>query len=1125
MTAKFRHSLIVAALIIVLAACFVACDEKPEYYTVTVDADSSIVTAVLSAPKDSTGYQKGETVSITPTLTNDEYEIIGVTANDVALELSDGKYSFVIDGNTVVKISVNKATVSLTVNYDASKGSVSIDSAATSYARGTKVKLTATAKDGYTLNGFILNENVVSADGGSIIITLDADTTVTANFAESMPAEVFASLQGRLKIKGSYFYDADDDSYDFTHDIETVFGENQISQVESDSETGKVYFEYVYGKSNRNLTQITHTLGNAVTEIVSDNLFEEFYNPFDLLSRGDFAKTDENVYVLVDASKAKSATSAISGWNESISKFEVTVENGVATKLHVVTEKIKPSEASETYFSTYDFTLSEHGTASVDTIYTQPYPQTPDHDALTAALTAASQKTAYTIRHQGHEVGYVEPEGGETRPGYGDTDYNVYVTSNVVYDSFKGEEHGYVALNNYIYPFTYLASAKQVTLADPVNVESIDYFKPNYLSFNICLFKKVAENTYALHQNGMASAIAPCFAVGNEQQQYTYATDFTIILKDGMLNQVIFTYKTYGIEETVTLTYDFDTVLDDNLDLDFENADKTSVLDDFIGQYKDDNGNFCQADKSGFTLNGETVQISHYYAATTDNVPYFEGTWNNKIIYISKLTQKQLGISSEDSSVVFILDRVDTAVVEIPDKFHGVWKYKDATYDDTFIFQKYVVKYNGDVLSILSYSETEGLTANYDGKTYAFDIQQVIDTSGNETTALYVIIIDKASATVLDEFHALKSDESVGIEIPADYVGYYMDEKGSYKVTITYSEITINGRAFTPLSYTEQDGFIGSYDGIDNITVSFYGVAGTVNKDKLAISVNGGQILNRTQAFSKNYIGTWASDENSAYKITIEFTETTLAINDRLYPIKYNDEYGYEVYLNKDDFSDEELYATEQVKYILFSYNIYGNPIMVIYDDVAMQVVLFKQTVLVPDKFIGSWTGSYGGSDVTATVLESGVVTFKFGSGAEQTAKAKHIKADDELSFTLNGKTASFIYHSDTKQCELYQADDYPSGILFTKNYSFTTAKELRKTWSLNGTSLTVNEHDIVFQIEGEEAQTIIEATFTNHGNVYQFTFYIDENKYYAEYGTYGDSLMIIINGGKGYYMLDLATA
>lgn len=120
----------------------------------------------------------------------------------------------------------------------------------------------------------------------------------------------------------------------------------------------------------------------------------------------------------------------------------------------------------------------------------------------------------------------------------------------------------------------------------------------------------------------MAQLIAPYFAIGNEQAYYAFATDLTLTLKNGVLDQVVFTYKTYGIEETVTLSFDFDTAFDvkTDLGLDFANASKTSVLDDFIGQYKDNMGNFLTVDKSGFTYNGEKSRFHNTFPQPKPNL-------------------------------------------------------------------------------------------------------------------------------------------------------------------------------------------------------------------------------------------------------------------------------------------------------------------------------------------------------------------------------------------------------------------------------------------------------------------------------------------------------------------------
>ena len=1116
---------IVIALVLVLALALglSACDE-PEYYSVSVTSnltDNPAVQVNVSAPKEAKGYQKGESAYVSVFVApGSKYVVESVTANSAPLTLdaNTGRYNFTVEGNTTINVVfVQSDDVLLNVFADSEKGTYTMNPDGVLFAPNTDVTITATAKDGYALKNYVVNdvETEPSYDG-SLSLTLKIDTTVKINFVPRMEDSVFSTLQGRLKVKGHYIYDADDDDYDFIHNLETVFGDKQISQVESDSETGKVYFESVFGKSNRNITVIKHTANNTIAEYTSDNLFEEYYNPFDLLSASDFEKVSDTEYILYNAAKAKSAASALSGWTESISSFKVVVENGVAVKLHIVTERIQPSSASETYVSTYDFDLSEHGTASVDTLYTQPYPHTADHDTLLAALTTASEKTAYTVRHQGHEVGYVEPDGGETRPGYGDTDYKVYVNEQMIYDSYKDEEHGYVALDNYVYPFNYLKSSNQVVLRDPVNVESIKYYQPSFLGFDVALFKKVDENKYTLHQDSMAQLIAPYFAIGNEQAYYAYATDLTLILKDGALDQVVFTYKTYGIEETVTLTFDFVTAFDakEDLGLDFDNASKKSVLDDFIGQYKDNMGNFCDVDKTGFTLNGIKIQDLEYYSATEDTTAYFTGLWDNKSVTISKLSVKQLSIVTDDLAIIFVLDKVDTSIVKIPTEFYGVWKYKDDNYDDTFIFQTYIVKYNGDLLNVISYSKDEGLIARKDSLTYNFEIQQVKD--GDETiTALYVLIIDNESGSALDQFHARKTTDSVGVEIPADYVGLYMSDDGKYKVKISYSDITINGEPFIPSSYSAADGFIGTYGSDTEFVVAFNNVFGQVDKDKLYISANGGQVLKRTEAFNTNYIGTWTSDKDSGYDYTVIITDTSITINDISYPVQFDEKYGYNVNIEGDPYT----------KHILWGLNKYGNSYLVLYDDNDLMVVLFKKVpTKVPEEIIGTWEGVDGTTAITAIVDKNGKLQIKIGDGDFKMINAEYDTANSRFAFSLDGKNAFLSYDSDTSMFNFHQIDGYDVDL--TKSSNFTTPAAIRGSWANDkGTSVTIEQSKVIVVIENGEQITITQATVTDENGVYHITFTIGDDEYDIEYGTYGDALIMQnLSKEKTFYYLTKVT-
>lgn len=1102
MNKGFKSIILVLVLILALALGLSACDE-PEYYSVNVTSNlpgNQSVQAYASAPKEAKGYQKGETAYVYANVApGSNLTVESVVANGTTLTVdNEGRYPFTVEGNTDVKVTFAKSeNVLLNVSADGERGVYVVSQSGNVFAPNTKIEIKATAKEGFALKNFIVNgQSVEPSFEGSVELTLKVDTTVEIEFIRCMETSVFATLQGRLKAKGQYVYDADDNNYDFVHNIETVFGDKQISQVESDSVTGKVYFEYIYGKNNRNITVIQHTSQNTIVELSSDNLFEEYYNPFNLLQPGDFEKVSDTEYVLYNAKKAKAATSALSGWTESIATFKVIVNDGVAVKLHIVTERIKPSEASETYVSTYDFDLSEHGTASVDTLYTQPYPHTADHDTLLAALTAASQKTAYTVRHQGHEVGYVEPEGGETRPGFGDTDYKVYVNEQMVYDSYAGEEHGYVTLNNYVYPFDYFKASNQVVLRDPVNAESVARYQPSFLSFDVALFKKVGENEYTLHQDSMAQLIAPKFAIGNEQAYYIYARDLTIKLKDGALSQVVFTYKTYGIEETVTLSFDFDTAFDvkTDLGLDFDNASKTSVLDDFIGQYKDNMGNFLTVDKSGFTYNGEKINIVQYIPPTSTEPAYFIGTWKGKTVSILKFSSKQILITSDDYSVNVTLDAVDPGVVTIDKKFIGVWKIDNEKENIhyTVRVQSHAVWVNDVECEIISCTQAEGATIKFgDDTLYLFDAAE--DKEGKFVSAMI-----KSGDNKFVQFTLLGTNESVGIEIPEEYVGMYMTDDEKFKVVITYSSITINGVQYIPSSYSEADGFVGTYGSDTAYRVAFYSVAGTVNKDVLQIG--NGDKLNRVESLNQNYIGTWESDPAiTQYHYTVVFTETTLKINDKFYPVKYNQEYGYEVQFEGDGFST----------YIRFFYNSFGNPSMIMYSNSGTTVNLYKKIpTKVPEEIIGTWEGVDGTTAITAIVDKNGKLQIKIGDGEFVAINAEYNTDENQFEFKLGDKTTFFEYRADTKTFNLFQAEGY--NVDLTKSSNFTTPKEMQGTWTSDkGATVTIEKNKIVVTLETGESFTITEATVTVEPGVTHIAFTIGNDEYDIEYGTYGEKLFM----------------
>lgn len=940
----------------------------------------------------------------------------------------------------------------------------------------------------------------------------DSETTSNEN-KEYITEALFSSLQGKARFAGDYIYDHSVDEYDKTFRIETVFGGENISQTESDKATGEVYYDYVYGKDNRFLTVIQRTIDNKIVIQTSKDLFENYYNPFDLLSAKDFVKIDENSFSLEDKNKAKKAASALTGWSESIVEFTVTISDGKAVSAHIVTDKIKRIASSDDFYvSTYDFEITDHGTAKVDDFKLNPYPHDASHELLQSALEKAAEKTYYTIRHQGHEVGYKEPEGGETRPGYGDTDYKVYITADMVYDSYKGEEHGYKLMNGYVYPFEYNSVANEVVLKDPVG-QDINSFRSAFDGFKVELFKSAGENVYVPHNNAIASIIAPMFAVGNEKAQYSYAQDFRIELKDGELYRVIFTYKTYGIEETVTLTYDFETETDFSF-LDFENATKTSVLDPFLGQYKDENGHFLNVDKSGFTLDGEEIKITNYLK-DENGVPYFIGTWKGEEVSIVKFSSKQIVVQNDSLTIMYTLTAVETQDVEIPDKYKGTWKIyndKENIHLD-LIVQSRAVYLNGDSIGILSYTDKEGLALKSgDDTLYLFDVSE--DDDGKYLTAMFLY-----SDSTYIRFSFEFVTDAIGVEIPKEYVGTYMSDDYRNTVIITDSQITINGIQFIPARYNETDGFTGTYNNISNYFVVFKTMFGTTDKDKLIIGTDTTNYeLNRVASPKENYIGTWKSDpEIDDYDYTVVFTETSLTINGKSYPIDFDRSYGYKI-----EWNDPSMPYTA---YILFYYNRYGNPSMIMYDDNGMLVNLFKQeTTKIPSYLIGTWRGrdEVNNIDAEVSINKDGDVIINAG---EISFAVRADYADDILTFTKAGKLWSISYNDVDKTINLFRADAIDATL--TRSINYTVPKALYGSWENgDGVSFTITGDGITFVLNGN-TEKILEATIKVSGSgstaVYNISFTLNGLNYEAEYGSYGTSVMIMVyeNGEyKTYYSL-----
>ena len=1119
-TLKIKLFSCVLALLLVLAALLTACkDDTAAKASLSLSFDGTRGTVTASAPAEKDGYTAGETVTVT-VAPADGFVVTETTFNGSALTLTDGKATVTLaEGENTVAVTftareAERESATVTTVFDESRGDVALSApeSEAGYRVGDTVTVTVTAKTHWVAPATLLvNGEDKPLTDGRLTLTLQKENTVTALFTpESLPLASLMSARGIAKFAGSYTYDvAGGEEYDASFYIQTVYADGYIWNREYNPETGEVYYDTVYGKNKRNLTYVSHSLDNKIVETVSDAIFADYYNPFDLLAPEDFAFESEGVYRLTDADKAKAAASALTGWSEPIERFFLIVDaEGNAVAVDITTTLIERSE-DISYVSTYHFDISEHGTATVPADRIRPYPHDESHDALKAAMEAAAAAPSYTIRHQGHEVGYVEPEGGETRPGYGDTDYRVYVRrGDLIYDAYKGEEHGFKQIGDYIYPFEFSYTG-QLTLLDPVSVSGIDELSSDFLGFTPELFKYLGNGEYELHDTAVAPKIAPLFAEGYEKAQYSYAYNFKIVLKDNVLYQVIFTYKTYGIEETVTLTYDFSD-LPAEADLDFTNATKYSVLTPYLGQYKDSEGHFCHVDKSGFTLNKTQLKLISYDAE--QDVFYFN--WNGGYVAITKLTQKQLLVTFDDGTQ-WTLDIIDNASLSTPEDMRGTWEYSDDLTTAKIEIQEHVIRYNGNILRLLSSHKVEGVTGTFDDRTYNFRIST--DKNGNKI--LTVLVVDK-DLVLQEKFDATKTSDTAGIEIPTDFVGFYISADGSVRVRITYEGIFINGEEFIPTAYADGT-FTGTYNGVEGCQLMFGGSFGVTNKDQLIVRTSATtSTLDRTDSLNEKYVGTWEStDDEKSYVIVI--TETSVTVNGVSVTFRTNDKYGYEL----------DIPGMAYTVYMTYYITSYGNESVVLYNDAEDENQLLVSLFRAADKVIDdSFVGVFEGTDKSGvayrlTISSDGTVLLTIGDG-EAVAVSDLYIGDVYLTFTAGGVEYTFINVSgdDTFSLMSGAGSETDVDVTMTRASSFTVPAAYHGTWEGTDKSgvayrLEIAAGKIVLTIDG----TAVTATAAS-GDDFEFTFTAAGETYSISLQSYEVTKIMLACGGT-YVLLSPVTA
>ena len=183
---------------IVLLVCMVfavACNETPEVekYTVTVTCDSTKGTATLTPVAENNKYAKGTSVTLEVSA-KENYEVSEVKVNGSVVTLTEGKYTFTVQGNTEIVVSFNEKQpvveeYTVTVTCDSTKGTATLTPVAENnkYAKGTSVTLEVSAEEGYEVSEVKVNGSAVTLTEGKYTFTVQGNTEIVVSFDEKQP--------------------------------------------------------------------------------------------------------------------------------------------------------------------------------------------------------------------------------------------------------------------------------------------------------------------------------------------------------------------------------------------------------------------------------------------------------------------------------------------------------------------------------------------------------------------------------------------------------------------------------------------------------------------------------------------------------------------------------------------------------------------------------------------------------------------------------------------------------------------------------------------------------------------------------------------------------------------------
>lgn len=723
-----KKKILAIVSLLLMAIIMTSCNNK-KTYKLSLNYNGEMTEVTVNGKASEGTYEEGTTllIKIEP---KEGYLFESFLVDGEVVEISESlEHTLKLEKDTTIIVNMQAHQgYTLTVN-----GNIKFDYEVTKaneygkYDKGTTITLSITAPKNYAIEKVTVNEKEVQMIGTACNFVIEEDTVVNVNFVSTITnisSAALESIQGKVKISGTYQIEYPDYDLIFTNYIETIFDENKVHQYEYSNDDQKETYNVTFFNNNGYAALYSIDLNNQVAVNTSKDVFADFDNPFKDLEVSDFVLNEEDGYYYLNRNLDETAAT-ITGWNETIAELKVKVLNDKIVEVCIATTLLTTS-ANEYYMSTYQLEVSEHGTATVTEV--TPYEHVAEHDTLKEALAKIGYN--YTVNHLDHE------------DGYEDIEYTSYVLDKVTYcgyENVSGDKtvtYGYLEKEGYVYNFSY--DGTTVTIGDALDISDFRDIQSDFSSFAPELFEYVGDGRYVARTEDLAAAIAYLIGYDYDVKRLgDYATSLELVLKGNTLYQVKFDYYVYGVYGNVVLTYsNFDTTI---CPIPLDNIEQVTVFDTYAGTYtsEDDTHTVIIGD-SKIIIDGTEMVVEGFDSSKTS----FYGTYNGETIAVTRyFGSSEFCVEVGDNFYVVSNETLykETAV---PTEYYGTFKSDE----HTIVISEEGIMIDSEKFDLVYYEYMVGVVGTLNGVKYYL----YIDLDENDNVVCYFLRPDLTSVWILD---------------------------------------------------------------------------------------------------------------------------------------------------------------------------------------------------------------------------------------------------------------------------------------------------------------------------------------------------------------------------------------